>query len=142
MPKTKLERATAIDEQMIQLANQKKRLLQQHKADERKARTRRLIQRGAILESFIPEAETYTEDEIQTFLKETLATKFARDALQRIRPASANTTTLSKAETKPNSTESPSSPLNPRSFSSMKQNGTSQRKRRCRHGLRAVRHGA
>jgi len=105
MSKTKLERAAALDEQIAQLANQKKKLLQQHREAERKARTRRLIQRGAILEGFIPEAKTYTEDEIQTFLKETLATKFARDALRRIRPATANNTAPPKAETKTDSTD-------------------------------------
>jgi hypothetical protein len=100
MAKTKLERAAAIDEQMTQLANQKKKLLQQHREAERKARTRRLIQRGAILEGFIPDPETYTEDEIQAFLKETLATKFAKDALRRIKP-----TAPPKAETRADSTD-------------------------------------
>ena len=105
MPKTKLERATAIDEQMTQLANQKKRLLQQHKADERKVRTRRLIQRGAILEGFIPDPETYTEDEIQAALKETIGSDYGRKALRRAKQATANNTAPPKAETKPNSTD-------------------------------------
>jgi len=96
----RLERIASYDDQIAQLINRKKQEMQKHKAEERKARTRRLIQRGAILEGFIPEAETYTEDEIQIFLKETLATKFARDALRRIRPA-----TPPKAETRADSTD-------------------------------------
>ena len=83
MAKTKLERIATIDEQIAQLANQKKQLQQKHKADERKARTRRLIQRGAILESFIPEAETYTEEEIQAALKETIGSDYGQKALRR-----------------------------------------------------------
>ena len=101
----RLERIASYDDQIAQLINRKKQEMQKHKAEERKARTRRLIQRGAILEGFIPEAEAYTEDEIQAFLKETLATKFARDALRRIKPATANNTAPPKAETKADSTD-------------------------------------
>ena len=100
MAKTSLEKIESYDEQIAQLMNRKKQEMQKHKQAERKARTRRLIQRGAILEGFIPDAETYTEDEIQTFLKETLATKFARDALRRIKPA-----TPPKTETRTDSTD-------------------------------------
>ena len=105
MSKTRLDKIASYDDQIAQLINRKKQEMQKHKAEERKARTRRLIQRGAILEGFIPEAETYTEDEIQTFLKETLATKFARDALRRIKPATANNATPPKAETQIDSTD-------------------------------------
>jgi len=86
MPRTKIERIASIEEQIAQLENQRKQLLQKHKEDERKARTRRLIQRGAILEGFIPDPADYTEEQIQTFLKETLDTDFARRALRRIKP--------------------------------------------------------
>ena len=96
----RLEKIAGYDEQIAQLMNRKKQEMQKHKAEERKARTRRLIQRGAILEGFIPEAETYSEDEIQAFLKETLATKFAKDAMRRIKP-----TAPPRAETKADSTD-------------------------------------
>jgi len=101
MAKTKLERIATLDEQIAQLSNQKKQLQQKHKADERKARTRRLIQRGAILEGFIPEAETYTEEQIQAFLKETLNTDYARKALRRLNPTQGGETATTKPETAP-----------------------------------------
>jgi len=100
MAKSRLEKIESYKEQMEQIANRMKQEQQKHRAEERKARTRRLIERGAILEGFIPNAETYTEDEIQAFLKETLATKFAKDALRRIKP-----TTPPRAETKAGSTD-------------------------------------
>ena len=96
----RLEKIASYEEQIAQLMNRKKQEMQKHKAEERKARTRRLIQRGAILEGFIHEAETYSEDEIQAFLKETLATKFAKDAMRRIKPAAPP-----RAETKTDSTD-------------------------------------
>ena len=100
MAKTSLEKIAGYDDQIAQLLNRKKQEMQKHKQAERKARTRRLIQRGAILEGFIPDPETYSEEQIQAFLKETLATKFAKDALRRIKP-----TAPPKVETKPNSTD-------------------------------------
>ena len=69
MSKTKLERIASLDEQMTQLANQKKKLMQQHKEQERKARTKRLIERGAILEGFISNAETLTNEQVKELLQ-------------------------------------------------------------------------
>ena len=100
MAKSRLDKIASYKEQMEQIANRMKQEQQKHRAEERKARTRGLIERGAILEGFIPDPETYTEDEIQAFLKETLATKFAKDALRRIKP-----TAPPKVETKANSTD-------------------------------------
>jgi uncharacterized coiled-coil DUF342 family protein len=48
--------------------NKIKRLTQSLSKDERKARIRRLIERGAIAESFIPRAETLTNDEFKAEL--------------------------------------------------------------------------
>ncbi|MCL2562709.1 MAG: DUF3847 domain-containing protein [Oscillospiraceae bacterium] len=104
MTRTKTERIASIEDKIAQLENQRKQLVQQQKADERKARTRRLIQRGAMLEGFIPDAETYTEDEIQAFLKETIGTDFARRALRKIQHAAAHNTAPQKVATKTDST--------------------------------------
>jgi len=49
MAKTKVERIAGIEAEIKQLENRRKRLLQQQKEQERKVRTRRLIERGAIL---------------------------------------------------------------------------------------------
>jgi len=51
-----------------QSENQIKRLQQSLSAQERKARTRRLIERGAIAESFIENAAELTNDEFKTVL--------------------------------------------------------------------------
>ena len=48
--------------------NKIKRLMNYMSTAERKARTRRLIQRGAIAEAFISDAENLTNDEIQAAL--------------------------------------------------------------------------
>jgi vacuolar-type H+-ATPase subunit I/STV1 len=101
----RLEKIASYEEQIAQLMNRKKQEMQKHKQEERKARTRRLIQRGAILEGFIPEAETYTEDEIQAALKETIGSDFGRKALRRAKQATANTTAPPRAETKTDSTD-------------------------------------
>jgi uncharacterized coiled-coil DUF342 family protein len=50
--------------------NKIKRLTQSLSAETRKARTRRLIERGAIAESFIPNAETLTNDEFKDLLSQ------------------------------------------------------------------------
>ena len=53
MAKTKMERIAGIEAEIKQLQNLRKRLLQQQKEQERKVRARRLIERGAILESLL-----------------------------------------------------------------------------------------
>ena len=49
--------------------------MQEQKERERKARTKRLIERGAILESLIPEADTFTNEQIRAFLEKTIRTE-------------------------------------------------------------------
>ncbi len=51
------------------------------KQADRKARTKRLIERGAILESLISGADTFTNDQIKAFLEKTIATEHARKIL-------------------------------------------------------------
>jgi hypothetical protein len=68
MPKTTIEKIESVQEQIAQLENQRKQLVQQQKNDERKARTKRLIERGAILESIIPNPTAYTNEQIQALL--------------------------------------------------------------------------
>ena len=60
MTKTLNERIAETKEKITQYENQVKQLAQKQKEAERKARTRRLIERGALLESFLPEPETIT----------------------------------------------------------------------------------
>lgn len=77
MAKTTNEKIEGIDIQMQQLENRKKQLLQQQKAQDRKARTKRLIERGAILESLIHDAVMLTNDEIKAILATALPPKAA-----------------------------------------------------------------
>lgn len=77
-----------------QLENKAKRLTQSHSNLERKARTRRLIQRGAILESLIPQAETLTNEQIQSVLLAAFHTTAAIEALKRARDSTATDSSL------------------------------------------------
>ena len=56
------------EREIEQSVNKIKRLMRSLSTEERKARTRRLIERGAIVETFIPNADTLTNDEIQEIL--------------------------------------------------------------------------
>ena len=64
-------------EEIKQKENRVKKLLLQQKEQDRKARTKRLIERGAILESLIAGAETHTNEEIKTLLQKIFATPYA-----------------------------------------------------------------
>jgi len=75
------QKINSIEEQILQLTNRKKQEMQRLKADERKLRTKRLIERGAILESFIPEADVYSNEQIKAFLTKTIKSDFATKAL-------------------------------------------------------------
>ena len=65
--------------------NRIKRLARSLSTQERKARTRRLIERGAILEKFISDAETLTNEQLQAFLKAALTSNYAATVLAKIR---------------------------------------------------------
>jgi hypothetical protein len=60
----------AVRERIRQLENRQKILLNRKADAERKARTHRLIERGAILESVFPEIIPMTGVQIKTFLQE------------------------------------------------------------------------
>jgi len=72
MARTLNEKITIAQEEIKQREAQLKNLLQQQKEANRKARTKRLIERGAILESLIPNAETLTNDQIKETLIQAL----------------------------------------------------------------------
>ena len=87
MAKTTEERIESVQEQIRQLENQRKRLMQEQKEQARRARTKRLIERGAILESLIPEADIFTNEQIKAFLEKTTRTESARKALANLSTA-------------------------------------------------------
>ena len=55
--------------------------MQRQKEQERKDRTKRLIERGAILESLVPGAAEYTNEQIKAFLEKTVGSDSAHKIL-------------------------------------------------------------
>jgi hypothetical protein len=82
------ERIAEAQSEIEQLKNRATRLIQRVSREERKARTRRLIERGAILESVITDAEKLTNDQIKRALRAAFQAKTARDELAAIRTES------------------------------------------------------
>ncbi len=86
----------ALDEK-IRIAQDKRRqhdnyineLIQKRKAQARKDRTRRLIERGTMLENRIAGAETLTNEQVGAFLDKTLLTPFSKRILAEITAQSA-----------------------------------------------------
>lgn len=72
------EQIQKAEEEIRQLQNRKRKLLNQKKADERKARTHRLIERGAILESLLEQPERYENEQIKELLEVALQTSEAK----------------------------------------------------------------
>ena len=72
MAKTINEKITEAEAEIVKLQNQKKRLIQEYKEQERKDRTRRLIERGAIAESLIDGAEMLTNEQFKSILESAL----------------------------------------------------------------------
>ena len=85
---TRKTTAEQIESAKLKLEQEKAKmqgLLQRHKSEERKKRTKRLIERGAIVESLIPEPEALTNEQIQIFLTKTIQTEFARRILNQLK---------------------------------------------------------
>ena len=76
-----------IDEQIQieQLQQKKKRLISEQKKAERNMRTKRLIERGAILESIIGNATDFTNEQIQHFLIEIFCDNSVRVKVEKLR---------------------------------------------------------
>lgn len=71
-------------EKLRQYENREKRLLNQIKTEQRRARTHRLIERGAILESLLDGAADMTGEQVKAVLETALKTDAAREALRKI----------------------------------------------------------
>ena len=67
--KPSTDEAKAMAEQLRQLQNRQKILLNKKSDLERRARTKRLIEHGAILESVFPETATMSGLEVTAFLR-------------------------------------------------------------------------
>ena len=91
--KTTAERIEAARIEKAQKEAEIKRLQQQQRTEERKARTKRLIERGAITESLIPGAETLTHEQFKAFLEKTVTSSYAVRALAEITAEAVTVTT-------------------------------------------------
>ena len=81
MAKTKAEKITSIEEEIRQLENRRRQLVQEQKAQERKDRTKRLCRRMGLFESLVPDTIPLTEEQFKTFLEKTVMTDHARRIL-------------------------------------------------------------
>ena len=88
MPRTKtLEELTAEIEdgkkKIRQLKNREKMLRQKLSKEERRTRSHRLIVRGAVFESIVPEAKGMTDEEAAALLRIALTSQPAREYLKK-----------------------------------------------------------
>ena len=81
MAKTKLEKIASIEEEIKQLENKKKRLIQEQKEQERKDRTNRLCKRMGFIEKLLPDTIPLTEEQFKTFVEQAIATDHSRCVL-------------------------------------------------------------
>ena len=81
MAKTKAEKIADIEMQMAQLENQRKKLIQQQKQQERTDRKKRHCKRMGLFESLLPETVQLTDEQFKTFLEQTVATEQGRNLL-------------------------------------------------------------
>ena len=84
------EQIAKAEAQINQLNNKKKRLISEQKQAERKKRTKRLIERGAILESIIGNAEDFSNEQLQTLLIEIFSSESVRAKIERFREHTAD----------------------------------------------------
>lgn len=74
-----------IQKQIDQLKNLKKEVVAKEKAQARKERTRRLIQRGAILEQYLIEPENLTNEEVGEIVKYAFNTHYVKEYMKSFR---------------------------------------------------------
>ena len=84
------EQIAKAEEQIRQLNNKNKRLISEQKQAERKKRTKRLIERGAILESVIGNADDFSNEQLQALLIEIFSSEFAKGKIKNFREHTAD----------------------------------------------------
>jgi len=65
-------------------------LLAKESVEKRKKRTKRLIERGAILESVINNVENFSNEQLQTLLIEIFSSEFAKGKIKNFREHTAS----------------------------------------------------
>ena len=96
--KTFEEKIASKDEQILQLQNEKKRLIQQQKATERKERTRRLCSRHGMLEKYMPDLITITDEQFEIFIQRGIDTSYGQKILAEL-AANLNATGVNNGKT-------------------------------------------
>lgn len=99
MAKTKAEKITSIEEEIRQLENRRRQLMQEQKAQERRDRTKRLCRRMGLFESLVPDTIPLTEEQFKTFLEKTVMGDQARRILDGLTAQNAPTAPAQGAET-------------------------------------------
>ena len=84
------EQIAKAEEQIRQLNNKKKRLISEQKQAERKKRTKRLIERGAILENVIGNTDDFSNEQLQTLLIEIFSSESVRAKVKNFREHTAD----------------------------------------------------
>lgn len=84
MAKSKAEKIADIELQMTQLENQRKKLLQQQKEQERTERKKRLYKRMGLFESLLPGTIQLTDEQFKIFLEQTAAAESGRRLLEEL----------------------------------------------------------
>jgi hypothetical protein len=83
------EQVQSVRDKIQELQSREKRLLNQQKEAERKARTKRLIERGAMMESILPSSIELTNDQFKALIEELLASKRSNATMNNAIPRSA-----------------------------------------------------
>ena len=99
MAKTKAEKIMSIEEEIRQLENKKKRLIQEQKEQERKDRTNRLCKRMGLFEKLLSDTILLTEEQFKTFLEQTVLTEHSRRILDGLTAQNDATAPAQGAET-------------------------------------------
>lgn len=98
MAKTKTEKITSIEEEIRQLENRRRQLVQEQKAQERKDRTKRLCRRMGLFESMLPDTITLTDEQFKTFIEQTVAAEQSRRILGELTAQNTATAAVKGAE--------------------------------------------
>ena len=101
MPKTTSEKIATKREQIQQLQNEEKQLLQKQRAEERNARTRRFCSRHGLLEKFMPDLATITDEQFETFIRKGINTSYGQKILAEIVGDTGANTTQQTTKTTP-----------------------------------------
>ena len=107
MPKTTAEKIALKREQIRQFQNEEKQLIQKQKKEERAARTRRFCSRHGLLEKFMPDLATITDEQYETFIKKGINTSYGQKILAEIVGSTETTKSPQTTETAGQSTATP-----------------------------------